>query len=140
MQEINVEQIMQGIREDVEKKNIQEPPVRFSEISSTKEFELPKTLEQDVIRKEIMHLNAIWDTTPALEIKTNSKMKRIIKRIINKFVFLSVRANIDAQNLFNYSVVNLMSQMNCLVEENEKMKTELQQLREEMAEMKKERA
>lgn len=140
MQEINVEQIMSEIREEVAKKNIQEPSVRFCDISSAKEFELPKSLGQDAIRKEIMHLNAIWDTTPALEIKTTNKVKRTIKGIINKFVFLSVRANIDAQNLFNYSVVNVMNQMNCLVEENEKMKTELQQLKEEIAELKKERA
>ena len=36
MQEINVEQIMQEIREDVEKKNIQEPPVRVAENVGTR--------------------------------------------------------------------------------------------------------
>lgn len=137
MQEINVEQIMKEIREDAAGKGMDKIPLKFADVSLADScLEMPERLDSTTLQKEIVNLNALWDTSLAIETRSNSRLKLFVKKILNKMVMLVMRPNIVAQTIFNSSVVSIMNQINCLVAENEEMKKELQQLKNEMAQLK----
>lgn len=137
MKDINVEQIMKEIREDAATKGADKIPLRFADVSLADNcLEIPERLDSAILQKEIVNLNALWDTSLAIETRSNSKLKLFIKKILNKMVLIVMRPNIVAQTIFNSSVVNIMNQMHCLVDENEEMKKELQQLRNEIIQLK----
>ena len=137
MKDINVEQIMKEIREDAAAKGADKIPLRFADVSLADNcLEIPERLDSAILQKEIVNLNALWDTSLAIETRSNSKLKLFIKKILNKMVMVVMRPNVVAQTIFNSSVVNIMNQMHCLVDENEEMKKELQQLRNEIIQLK----
>ena len=137
MKDINVEQIMKEIREDAAAKGADKIPLRFADVSLADNcLEIPERLDSAILQKEIVNLNALWDTSLAIETRSNSKLKLFIKKILNKMVMVVMRPNVVAQTIFNSSVVNIMNQMHCLVDENEEMKKELQQLRNEIRQLK----
>ncbi|MBQ8189521.1 MAG: hypothetical protein IJZ44_07050 [Lachnospiraceae bacterium] len=136
MKEINVEQIMQEIRADAKNRKADSVPLRFADVSlADSKLEMPTRLETEILKKEIVNLNALWDTSLAIDINSNSKIKVFVKKILYKMVMTIMRSNILSQTIFNLSVVNIMNQMNCLVEENEAMKKELQQIKQEVEQL-----
>lgn len=137
MQEINVEQIMQEIRDDVAKKGMDKVPLQFADVCLVdNKLELPEKLDAETMKKEIIALHALWDTTEAIETRSTNKVKLAVKKLLTKMVMVVMKSNIIAQTVFNFSVVNIMGQVNCLVEENGRMKQQLEELQKEVESLK----
>lgn len=139
MQEINVEQIMQEIRDEVAKKGLKASDLRFADVSAAGEgLELPTEYDPEGMKKQITYLNAIWETADAIETRSTNKVKLFVKKIINKMVMVVMWPNIVAQDVFNLAVVNTFNQMKLMTEEFEALKQDHEDLKKKYEELFKE--
>ncbi len=135
MQEINVEEIMQEIREEIKEKGMEKQKLEFADVNLADDFfELPQKYDGDMMQKELLHLNGLWDTSLAEQQSTNA-VKKAIKKVLGRAVGVIVRPHVAEQVTFNASVVNSINMLQCLAKENEDLKTEVAVLKEQMQQL-----
>lgn len=136
MQEINVDKIMEEIRKEIEEKGIKNQPLEFADVNQAVDFlELPEKYDKDMMHRELVNLNGMWDISPE-EPQSKNFLKRAVKKIILKAVRMVARPFIVRQTAFNASVVDSINMLDCLAKENEELKEEVRQLKEEMNQLK----
>ena len=136
MQEINVDKIMEEIREEIEEKGIKNQPLEFADVNQAVDFlELPKKYDKDMMHRELVNLNGVWDTSLD-ELQSNNPLKRAVKKAIQKAVRMVVNSHVAKQVAFNASVVDSINMLDCLAKENEDLKEEVRQLKEQMKQLK----
>lgn len=138
MQEINVDKIMGEIREEIKEKGIQNQPLEFADINrATDILELPKKYDKDMMHRELVNLNGIWDTSLE-ELPGGNSLKRAVKKVIRRAVGMVVNSHVARQVAFNASVVDSINMLDCLSGENEVLKEEVKQMKKEMRQLKEE--
>ena len=136
MQEINVDKIMEEIREEIEEKGIKNQPLEFADVNQAVDFlELPEKYDKDMMHRELVNLNGVWDTSLD-ELQSNNPLKRAVKKAIQKAVRMVVNSHVAKQVAFNASVVDSINMLDCLAKENEDLKEEVRQLKEQMKQLK----
>lgn len=135
MQEINVDKIMEEIREEIEEKGIKNQPLEFADVNLAADFlELPEKYDKDMMHRELVNLNGVWDTSLE-ELQSNHPLKRAVKKVIQKAVRMVVSSHVAKQVAFNASVVDSINMLNCIARENEELKEEVRQLKEQMKQL-----
>ncbi len=136
MQEINVDKIMEEIRNEIEEKGIKNQPLEFADVNQAVDFlELPEKYDKDMMHRELVNLNGMWDISPEGQ-QSKNFLKRAVKKTILKAVRMVARPFIVKQVAFNASVVDSINMLDCLAKENEELKEEVRQLKEEMNKLK----
>lgn len=132
MQEINIEEIMQEIRDEVKAKGMEDQKLQFADVSLAEDtFELPEKYDSFMMQKELLNLNGLWDTS-LQEIRSTSKVKKAVKKVIKKAVGLIINPHIAQQTAFNASVVHSINMLNCLEKENEELRARVDSLKNQI--------
>lgn len=132
MQEINIEEIMQEIREEVKAKGIEDQKLQFADVSLAEDsFELPEKYDSFMMQKELLNMNGLWDTS-LQEIHSTSGVKKAIKKVLKKAIGLIINPHIAQQTAFNASVVHGINLLNCLAKENEELRAEVDSLKQQI--------
>lgn len=137
MQEINVEEIMQEIREEIKAKGMEDQKLEFADVSMVESsLELPEKYDPDMMQKELLNLNNLWDTSLE-EVRSKNPVKKAVKKVLQKAVGVIVRSHITEQTIFNASVVHSINMLNCLAKENVDLKMEVESLKEQVEQLSK---
>lgn len=137
MQEINVEEIMNTIREEIKEKKMEGQPLQFADISMADDvFDVPTRYNENMMKKELVNLNGLWDTSLDAKVLSRGKIKGAVKKILNKAVCVIVRPHIEKQVIFNASVVNGINMLHCVARENEQQRKEIEALKKELETLK----
>lgn len=132
MQEINVDKIMEEIREEIRDKGMEEQKLKFADVSLADDFlDLPEKYDDAMMHRELVNLNGIWDTSLE-ELQSSHPLKRAVKKVIQKAVRMVVSPHVAKQVAFNASVVNSINLLNCLADENKALRKEVEALREQV--------
>lgn len=138
MQEINVEEIMREIREEIKSKGMEKQTLQFADVSLAEDaFEIPEHYNENLMRKELVNINGLWDTTMDTQVLSRGKLKKAVKKVLRKAVSVVVQQHIEEQVVFNASVVNSINMLHCIAAENEELKKEVVQLKQEVEQLKK---
>ena len=113
-EQINVESIMKEIKKEIEVKGYTNDLLSFD----------------DVIVD--VGSNHEWEVNPYRPLQ-GGKVTVFFKKAIRKLVYFFVEPIVMAQDGFNASIVRLMNQMNCYIEEKDK---EIAELKKEIEELK----
>lgn len=133
MQEINVEEIMKEIREDIKAKGMETQKLEFADVSLVdNNFDLPEKYDDDMMQRELVNLNGLWDTSLE-EVRSNNPVKKLVKKILQKAVGVIMRPHVTEQTIFNASVVHSINMLSCLAKENAELKAELANLKKQVA-------
>lgn len=138
MQEINVDKIMEEIREEIREKGMENHGPEFADVNLSKDFlKLPEKYDKDMMHRELVNLNGIWDTSLE-ELTSGNPVKRAVKKAIQKAVRMVVSSHVAKQTAFNASVVDSINMLNCLAKENEALREEVEGLKEQIGQLKRE--
>lgn len=138
MQEINVDKIMEEIREEIREKGMENHGPEFADVNLSKDFlKLPEKYDKDMMHRELVNLNGIWDTSLE-ELTSGNPVKRAVKKVIQKAVRMVVSSHVVRQTAFNASVVDSINMLNCLAKENEALREEVEGLKEQIGQLRKE--
>lgn len=130
--EINIESIMTEIRDDIRKKGYTNDLLSFDDvIVDTGSINVTK-FEKVKFNEEIFTINHEWDVQAYRPLHGN-KVAVFFKKVIRKLVYFFVEPIVLAQNGFNASLVRMMNEMNCYIEERDQ---EIAELKEEVAKLK----
>ncbi len=138
MQEINVDKIMEEIREEIREKGMENNGPEFADVNLSEDFlKLPEKYDKDMMHRELVNLNGIWDTSLE-ELTSGNPVKRVVKKAIQKAVRMVVSSHVVRQTAFNASVVDSINMLNCLAKENEALREEVEGLKEQIGQLRKE--
>lgn len=138
MQEINVDKIMEEIREEIREKGMENHGPEFADVNLADDFlKLPEKYDKDMMHRELVNLNGIWDTSLE-ELTSGNPVKRAVKKAIQKAVRMVVSSHVVRQTAFNASVVDSINMLNCLAKENEALREEVEGLKEQIGQLRKE--
>lgn len=138
MQEINVDKIMEEIRAEIREKGMENHGPDFADVSLTEDIlKLPEIYDKDMMHRELVNLNGIWDTSLE-ELTSGNPVKRGVKKAIQKAVRMVVSSHVVRQTAFNASVVDSINMLNCLAKENEALREEVEGLKEQIGQLRKE--
>lgn len=130
--EINIESIMTEIRDDIRKKGYTNDLLSFDDvIVDTGSINVTK-FEKVKFNEEIFTINHEWDVQAYRPLHGN-KVAVFFKKVIRKLVYFFVEPIVLAQNGFNASLVRMMNEMNCYIDERDQ---EIAELKEEVAKLK----
>ena len=129
-EQINVESIMKEIKKEIEVKGYTNDLLSFDDVvvdvgaMNVNKFDKIKFNED----------NHEWEVNPYRPLQGN-KVTVFFKKVIRKLVYFFVEPIVMAQDGFNASIVRMMNQMNCYIEEKDKeiaeLKKEIEQLKSE---------
>lgn len=138
MQEINVDKIMEEIREEIREKGMENNDPEFADVNLSEDFlKLPEKYDKDMMHRELVNLNGIWDTSLE-ELTSGNPVKWAVKKAIQKAVRMVVSSHVAKQTAFNASVVDSINMLNCLAKENEALREEVEGLKEQIGQLKRE--
>lgn len=136
MQEINVDKIMEEIREEIRKKGMESNGPEFADVTGTMDLlEIPEEYDKDIMHTELVSLNELWDTSPE-ELHSKHLVNGAVKRMIQRAVHMVINSHIAKQVAFNISVVDCLNMLSCLEKENESMRKEIEVLKKEVQQIK----
>ena len=122
-EQINVESIMKEIKKEIEVKGYTNDLLSFENVNK---FDKVK------FNEDIYVANHEWEVNPYRPLQ-GGKVTVFFKKAIRKLVYFFVEPIVMAQDGFNASIVRLMNQMNCYIEEKDK---EIAELKKEIEELK----
>lgn len=118
MKEIDIEKIMQEIREEIKEKKMQETGVDFASVEGTGGKEV---FNHAAFRECLHHVNNEWNISFYTEVGTG--IKALLKKVIRKMlVFIGVPLT-EQQRNFNAHMVQTLNEMEhyiCTQEEKQK--------------------
>lgn len=140
MSELNVEKIMEEIRNEIKVKGYTDDMLSFNDITTENFNSNIEKFEQNRFNEELFNLNSIWNVNPnrGIEKKKGIKGKCItlFKKIIRKCIRFYLSPIVFEQNSFNATTVRLFNLMNLYMEENGKLLNEVERLKREQEELK----
>jgi len=128
--DINVEEIMEQIRENIKERGYDKIPLSFEDIKiSDPVIKGDAKYDPNSFNKEMTYLNNNWNNDWNIPI-SGGGMRAKLKKVVRKVTRFIVAPIVSFQNEYNASNVRLMKQMECRIEELEKQVAELQSEKE----------
>lgn len=118
MAEINIEEIMEEIRNEIKEKGINEELIAFSE-ASLPEFITPVWSKQK-LQGDLQAASENYFVDPAR--KLTNDWKGLIKKLIRRVTQIYVRPLVEDQNLFNINTLDCMKQFYAYIDVEETYK------------------
>ncbi len=135
MAELNVEKIMEEIRNEIKEKGYTNDALSFSDIISEDKGVNIERFDRTRFNEELFSLNILWNVDPnrLIEKKPGIKGKciTIFKKIVIKCIRFYLSPIVWEQDAFNATSARLFNMMNLYMEENEKLSEEVSRLRDE---------
>ena len=132
-EQINVESIMKEIKKEIEVKGYTNDLLSFDDVVVDVAMNVNK-FDKIKFNEDIYVANHEWEVNPYRPLQGN-KVTVFFKKVIRKLVYFFVEPIVMAQDGFNASIVRMMNQMNCYIEEKDKeiaeLKKEIEQLKSE---------
>ena len=144
METINIEKIMQEIRDDIAEKELTNNLLSFTDIMvDTNDLSVNK-FDKMIFDEELYSLNHAWDVQAYRAIVGNGTLKSKVgvffKKVIRKLTKFYIEPIADDQSAFNALNVKLFNLLECYISENkansdliEKLIEEQKLLKEEIA-------
>ena len=131
MTDINSEQIMNELRKEIAEKGIDKEPLKFADVNRAEaSFHLPTKYNEEMMKRELVNVNGLWDSSLEPGVKSTNPIKKKIKTMVYKMVTAIMNPHLEKQVIFNASVANSMNMMHCLAEENASLKEQVKELTE----------
>ena len=128
--DINVEEIMEQIRENIKERGYDKIPLSFEDIKiSEPVIKGMVKYNPYLFNKEMTYLNNNWNNDWDIPI-SGGGIRAIIKKTVRKVSRFILIPIVSFQNEYNASNVRLMKQMGCRIDELEKQVAELQKEKE----------
>ena len=124
MNEINVEKIMEEIRENIKKQGFTEEQLNFEEIKESVSFD--GVFDESRMKDELRLANQFAGLNYAGPVE-GTGIKRFIKRVIRKLLRFYVHPVFERQNEFNAHNVRTLNELGLYVTECEKKQKELEE-------------
>ena len=131
-EQINVESIMKEIKKEIEVKGYTNVLLSFDDVIVDVGSMNVNKFDKVKFNEDIYVANHEWEVNPYRPLQ-GGKVTVFFKKAIRKLVYFFVEPIVMAQDGFNASIVRLMNQMNCYIEEKDK---EIAELKKEIEELK----
>jgi len=132
---INIESIMQEIKAEIKENGYTNDLLSFNDIVIDTSGMNASNFDKIAFNEEIYTVNHTWNVQ-AYRVLSGSKIALLFKKAMRKMVYFFVEPIVLEQDGFNASVVRLMNQMNCYVDEtkeqNEVLKKQVEELTEKI--------
>ena len=131
--DINIESIMQEIKADIKEKGYTNDILSFNDIVIDTSTMNVLKFDKIAFNEEIYTVNHTWNVQ-AYRVLTGSRVALFYKKVMRKLVYFFVEPIVLEQDGFNASIVRLMNQMNCYVDETKRQNEVLMKQVEELTE------
>jgi len=131
--DINIESIMQEIKAEIKEKGYNNDLLSFNDIVIDTSGMNASNFDKIAFNEEIYTVNHTWNVQ-AYRVLSGSKVALFFKKVVRKMVYFFVEPIVLEQDGFNASVVRLMNQINCYVDETKEQNELLQKQVEELTE------
>ena len=131
--DINIESIMQEIKAEIKQKGYTNDLLSFNDIVIDTSGMNASNFDKIAFNEEIYTVNHTWNVQ-AYRVLSGSKIALFFKKVVRKMVYFFVEPIVLEQDGFNASVVRLMNQINCYVDETKEQNELLQKQVEELTE------
>ncbi len=129
--EINIESIMQEIRQDIRDKGYTNDLLSFNDIVIDTSTINAVKFDKVAFNEEVYTINHGWNIQ-AYRPVPGGRIAVFFKKVMRKLVYWFVEPIVMEQDGFNAAVVRMMNQMNCYIEETTKENAELKKQVEEL--------
>lgn len=134
MSELNVEKIMEEIRNEIKEKGYTNDILSFNDIIADDAGVDAGQFEREKFNEELFTLNLIWNIDPNRVIERRSGLKGKCVTLFKKFVRKCIRFYLSLivmeQNTFNATAVRLFNMLNQYMDENERLLDEVSSLKD----------
>ncbi|MCI8316859.1 MAG: hypothetical protein HFH74_17850 [Lachnospiraceae bacterium] len=141
MGELNVEKIMEEIREEIKEKGYTNDMLGFSEVTWEDTGINAERFDWIKYNEELFLLNSTWNVNPNREIQNKlgikGKCTTLFKRFVRKCIRFYLSSIVQDQVSFNATTVRLINMLTLFVNENMILSDEIDRLREEQELLKK---
>ena len=135
---INIEEMMDEIRQNSKDRGYDKEPVSFEEIEiHSSILKIGTGYDSDEFMDELEFLDSNCTTSFHVPIAGGNPFSVFIKKVIRKMTRFIVAPLVDSQNAYNVSNVKCMNQISEFISEMEQYKTRIEQLEKELKELKK---
>ena len=128
---LNIEEIMSQIKKDIEVKGYTNDLLSFDDVIVDVSSMNVNKFDKVKFNEDLYVANHEWEVNPYRPIQRN-KVTVFIKKAIRKCVYFFVEPIVMAQDGFNASLVRMMNQMGCYIDEQNKEIAELKKQIEEL--------
>ncbi len=136
--DINIEEIMDEIRQNIKDRGYDKAPVSFEQIEiHSSVLKIGTGYDSDEFMNELEFLDSNCTTSFHVSIAGGNPFSVFIKKVIRKMTRFIVAPLVDSQNAYNVSNVKCMNQISEFISEMEQYKTRIEQLEKELKELKK---
>ena len=135
MAELNVEKIMEEIRNEIKEKGYTNDMLSFSDIMQDDMEVNVEKFERVRFNEELFNLNMLWNINPNREVETRPGLKGMCVTLFKKFIRKCIRFYLSEivmeQSTFNATSVRLFNMLNLYMEENIRLSDEVTKLKDE---------
>lgn len=143
MENINIEKIMQEIREEITEKGYTNDMLSFNDVILDGSDLTVSKFDKVRFNEELYSLNHFWDVKAYRPIVCGGSIKAKIVTFIRKVIRKSIKFYVEPitadQNTFNAVTVKLFNLMECYISENKKnveLQETVENLKQEIEELK----
>lgn len=129
---IDIEEIMREIREDIRIKGYQNDLLSFDDVIIDTSAINTVKFDKVQFNEDLFTANHEWEVQ-AYRPLHGSRIVVFFKKVIRKLTYFFIEPIVLAQDGFNASIVRMMNQMNCYIDERDK---EIEDLKEEIKQLK----
>ena len=129
--QINVQEIMKQIKKDIEVKGYTNDLLSFDDVIVDAGSLNANKFDKVKFNEDLYVANHEWEVNPYRPLQGN-KISVFFKKAIRKTEYFFVEPIVMAQDGFNASLVRLMNQMGCYIDEQNKEIAELKKQIEEL--------
>ncbi|MDO5403594.1 MAG: hypothetical protein Q4F11_09155 [Eubacteriales bacterium] len=130
---IDVKSIMSEIREDIQKKGYTNDMLSFDDVVMDAGAAQVTKFDKVKFNEEIFIINHEWNVQAYRPLQ-GGRISVFFKKVIRKLVYFFVEPIVISQDGFNASLVRMMNQMNCYIEEQD---DEIKELKQKIADLEK---
>lgn len=135
--EINVEEIMEQIRQNMKDRGYDKEPLSFDDIEFSKNSIYGREgYNSDFFQKELEYLNQNWNNPCHVPVTSSNFVFAFIKKVIRKCTYFIILPIINFQNAYNASNTRCMNQIKEYMVEIEKYKLRIETLEQEIESLK----
>ena len=128
---INVEEIMKQIKADINAKGYTNDLLSFDDVVVDVSSMNVVKFDKLQFKEDLYVANHEWNVNPYRPLQ-GGKLRVFVRKVIRKLVYFFVEPIVMAQDGFNASVVRMMNQMSCYIDQKDK---EIEELKARISEL-----
>lgn len=134
--DINIEEIMEEIRQNIKERGYDKEPLSFDEIRNAGAVSAEEAFHIDVLAQETEYLKCNWNNALQPPLAARNKLLRYIKTFIFRAIKPILFPIVNYQNAYNMSNARCMNQLKEYVFQLEQYKEQIELLQQQVQELK----